>query len=173
MKKRKLFTSMFTFALASLFVFASCTNKTKQEEAKEDLKEDVVELKQDIEEEIRDFKNYTYADREKFLTDANEELDGINKDIAEMKAELDRTGDNISAESKAAYQKSIAELERLRDDYKKNIDKVQNSTEDKWEETKKDVANTYEKTKNSIKDGWNDLKRGMSEDMNKLKERLD
>ena len=133
MKKRKLFTSMLTFAFASLFVFASCTNKTKQEEAKEDLREDVVEIRQDLNEDMRDFKNYTYSEREKFVKDANEELEDINEDIQEMKAELDRAGDNISAETKAAYHKSIAELEQLRDDYKKNIDKVQNSTEDKWD----------------------------------------
>ncbi len=173
MKKRRFIGSMLTFAFASIFVLASCTNKTKQEQAREDLQEDVVEIRQDLNEEMRDFKNYTYAQREKFLRDANEELDEINEEIDEMKAELDRAGDNISVETKAAYNKSIAELEIMRDNFKKNIDRVENSTEDKWEETKKDVANTYDNTMKSIKDGWDDLKRGVNEGVNKAKDRLD
>ena len=173
MKRKKIFTSMLTFALASLFVFASCTNKTKQEEVKEDINDDMIELKQDIKEDMRDFNNYTYAEKDKFVTDANDELANINDDIAEMKAELDRAGDNISAKSKAEYQKSIAELERLRDEYKNNIDKVQKSTESTWDQTKKDVGATYDKTKSNIKKGWDDVKRGVNEGVNKTKEKLD
>ena len=56
MNKRKLFTLVLTFAFASLFVLTSCTNQTKQEEAKEELREDMIELKQDIDEEMRDFR---------------------------------------------------------------------------------------------------------------------
>ena len=48
MKKRILITSMLTFAFASLFVLSSCTNQTKQEEAREDIREDVVEIRQDM-----------------------------------------------------------------------------------------------------------------------------
>ena len=173
MKKRNLFGSMLVFAFASIFVFAACTNKTKQEKAKEDLQEDILEIRQEVEEDMRDFRNYTYAEKEKFLYDANEELKDINEEIDEMKAELDKAGSNISAETRAAYQKGIAELETLRDNYKKNVDKVQNSTEDTWEEVKRDVSNTYEKTKNSIKDAWEDLKRGVTEGVNKAKEKLD
>ena len=88
MKKRRFIGSMLTFALASIFVLASCTNKTKQEETREEIKEEVVEIKQEINEEMRDFKNYTYSQREKFLSDANEELEEINEEIDEMKAEL-------------------------------------------------------------------------------------
>ena len=113
MKKRILITSMLTFAFASLFVLSSCTNQTKQEEAREDIREDVVEIRQDLNEEMRDFKNYSYAEREKFVADANEELDDINENIEEMKAELDRAGDNISAETRVAYQKGIVDLEQI------------------------------------------------------------
>ena len=42
MRKRKFLGTMLTFAFASLFVFASCTNKTNQEEAREDINEEVV-----------------------------------------------------------------------------------------------------------------------------------
>ena len=122
---------------------------------------------------MRDFKNYTYDQREKFLTDANEELDEINEEIDEMKAQLKRAGDNISAETRAAYEKAIVELEVMRDAYKKNVEEVENSTKDNWEKTKEDVANTYDKTMNSIKDGWEDLKRGVTEGVNKTKDRLD
>lgn len=173
MKKRRFIVSMLTFVFASLFVLASCTNKTKQEEAKEDIREDVVEIRQEIEEEMRDFNNYTYSQKEKFLDDANEELEDINEEIDEMKADLDRAGNNISAETRAAYEKGIAELEIMRDSYKKNIDKVQDSTEDTWEETKREVSETYNKAKNSIKDTWEDIKRGVNEGVNKVKDRLD
>ena len=173
MKNRKFMTSMLTVVFASLFLLASCTNKTKQEEAREELHENMIELRQDIDEDMRDFSNYKYDEREKFVVDANDELDRINQDIAELKAELNRAGDNISAETKAAYEKSIAELEKMRDDYKYNINKVQNSTEATWEQTRKDVGETYDKTKISIKKGWDDLKRGVNEGINKTKEKLD
>ena len=173
MKKGKFFGSMLTIAFASIFVLASCTNKTKQEEAREDVKEDVIELKQDVKEDMRDFNNYTYVEKEKFVADANEELKGINAEIAELKAELDRAGDTFSVETKAAYNKSIVELEVLRDEYKKNIDKVQNSTEETWDKTKKDVGDTYNKAKKGVKKGWDDMKRGVNEGVNKVKDKLD
>ena len=37
MKKRKLFESLLVVAFVSVFVLASCTNKTKQEEGREDV----------------------------------------------------------------------------------------------------------------------------------------
>ena len=173
MKKRKFIPLMLTFTFASMFVLASCTNKTNQEEAREDIREDLIELKQEVNEDVKDFNNYTYAEKDKFVVDANSELDNINVEIADLKAELDKAGDNFSAETKAAYKKSIAELEQLRDDFKKKIDKVQNSTESTWEQTKKDVGETYGKTKNSIKKGWDDVKRNVNEGVNKVKEKLD
>lgn len=173
MKKRKFTGSMLTLAFASLLVLASCTNKTKQEEVREDLHEDMIELRQDANENMRDFSNYTYVEREKFVVDANNELDHINSEIAELQSELNRAGDKFSAETKAAYHQSIAELEKLRDNFKKNIDKVQNSREDDWDQTKKDVSDTYEKTRKDVKKGWEDMKRGVNEGINKTKEKLD
>ena len=63
MRKRRFIGSMLTFVIASTFVLVSCTNKTKQEEAREEINEEVVEIKQDIDEAIRDFKSYTYSQR--------------------------------------------------------------------------------------------------------------
>ena len=90
-----------------------------------------------------------------------------------MKGELEKAGDNISAETKAAYEKGIADLEEMRDAFKKSVGKVENSTKDNWEKTKEDVANAYDKTKKGVKDVWEDLKRGVAEGVNKAKDRLD
>lgn len=173
MKEKRFLGSMLIIALASIFVLTSCVNKTKQDQTREEVKEEVVEIKQELDEERRDFNNYSYSQKKRFLQDANEELDDINEEIDEMKEELKKAGNNISAETRAAYEKGIADLETMRDDYKKNIDKVENSTEDNWEKTKKDVANTYDKAKENIKDAWEDVKRGVTEGVNKAKERLD
>lgn len=173
MKKRKFFGSMLTFALASVFVLSSCTNKTKQEETREDINEEVIELKQDAQENMHDFKNYSYTQKEKFVKDANEELDKMNREIDKLKAELDSAGDQISAETRASYEKGIADMEKVRDDFKKNVEKAQNSTEDTWEQTKKDVGDTYDKTKNSIKEGWNEAKHSVNKGIDKVKDKLD
>lgn len=173
MNKRIRFTTMLTFVVVSLFVFASCTNRTKEEGKKEDFSEDVMEVKEEIEEEIKDFKEYTFAERDKFVKSAREELKEINKKIDELKAELAKAGDNVSAVSKAAYQKSIEELEQLRDDYKESIEKLQNSTEKTWEKAKKDVSDRYEKTIDNIGRRWESLVRGINEGVHKVKEELD
>ena len=173
MKKTKFFGSMLTLAFSALFVFASCTNKTKEEQAKEDLNGDLIEVREGINEDIRDFNNYTYEDRDKLVKDTNDELQDMNEDIADLKAELVEKGDVLTAETRAAYERNIAELEVLRDNYRDNIARVQNSTEANWEETKTDVNNTFEKAKKSVKQGWEDVKRGVNEGVNKTKEKLD
>ena len=86
MKKRKLVGLVLTFA--SIFVLASCTNKTKQEEVKKDINEDIIELKEEAHEEMYDFNNYTYAQKDKFVKDANKKLDDLNLEIEKLKTEL-------------------------------------------------------------------------------------
>jgi hypothetical protein len=172
MKKRKFFTSMITFAVASVFVFASCTNpnKTKQDESNLETNKIAVEIKKDT---LRDFSKYTYTERDKFVKDANEELDKINRDIDKLKAELENAGDNISAETRATYEKNIAELEKARDDFKTELDKVQDSSEDAWEKTRQDVGHAYNKTRDGIKKGWEEVKNFVGDGVDKVKEKMD
>lgn len=171
MKKRKFFTSMITFAVASVFVLASCTNpnKTKQDEVVLENNETVVVIDHDYDDTRRDFSKYTYSERDIFVTDANEELDNINRDIDRLKAELKNAGDNISAETRANYEKNIAELEKTRDEYKVELNKANNSTEATWEKTRQDIGHAYDKTRDGIKKGWDEVKRGVNEGVDKMK----
>lgn len=172
MKKKKFFTLMITLAVASVFVFASCTNpsKTEQDETNLGTNEIAVEIKKDT---LKDFSKYTYTERDKFVIDANEELDKINRDIDKLKAELENAGDSISAEAKAGYEKNIAELEEARDDYKNQLDKVQDSSEDAWEKTRQDVGHAYDKTKDGIKKGWKEVRDFVGDGVDKVKDKMD
>ena len=171
MKKRKLLGLVLTFA--SVFILASCANKTKQEEVREDINDDVVEFREEAHEEMHDFNNYTYTQKDKFVKDANEKLDDLNREIDRLKTELKNAGDNISAESRASYEKSIATLEKNRNDFKIQVAKAQDSSEDGWEKVKSDVANSYKKATDGIKQAWDEVRNFVGDGVDKIKDKLD
>ena len=100
-------------ALVALFAvgltLSSCTNQKKTEPQPEKDKVAVVIEKDG---KTKDFTVYTYAEKDKALADANAEIDRINKEIDKMTADLKNKSNELSAEAKAQYEKSIAALEK-------------------------------------------------------------
>lgn len=122
---------------------------------------------------VKDFTVYTYAEKDKALTDANAELDRLNQQIDDMKADFKEKSNDLSAEAKAKYEKSIAAFEKEKDEFKIEVDKIQNSTEENWEQLKKDVNRTYNKVATSVEKGWGSFKERVKDVMKDVEKKLD
>ncbi len=54
-------------------------------------------------------------------------------------------------------------MEKERDEFKVEVDKIRDSTEENWEQLKKDVNRMYNKVAASVEKGWKNFKEGVKD----------
>ncbi|WP_439185437.1 hypothetical protein [Carboxylicivirga taeanensis] len=87
-------------------------------------------------------------DKETFKENAKKSIDDIFDKIDELEAKKA----NTTAETKAAYNKKIAELKSKKDDLKIKYDELLNTTGANWDEAKKSFSESADLFKKGIQE---------------------
>ncbi|WP_298646783.1 hypothetical protein [uncultured Proteiniphilum sp.] len=160
--------TLLVITLTAILTLASCNNQQRKEQTEG--RTEVVKIETATPgDSTKNFTVYTYEQKDEAVREANSELDKLNRQIDELKADANARSAELSAEVKADYQKAITDLEKTRDDYKAEIEKLQNSTQENWEQTKRDISSKYENAKRGVERGWKNFK----EDVNRSVEEVE
>ncbi len=111
--------------------------------------------KADVKDAAQDMKDYAFAQKAEFLTNMQTELDGINRDLDQLAARIEKASDTTKAEAKP-------KLQALRDQMAKlniQLDAARNATESTWGDVKAGFKQGY----SDLKDGFNQARQWVSE----------
>ena len=103
----------------------------------------------------RDMKNYTFAQKDEFVSKMQVQLDALNQDLEQLSAKIEKSSDAIKADAKP-------KLQALRDQSSgltKQLDNVRSATESTWDSVKA----TSEKAFDSAKDGFQQARQWLSD----------
>ena len=145
MKQKTLLLTFLTVAALTV----GCDKPTPSQQL-EKVQEKTAEAAQDLKEQ-----NYTYAQRAEYTEKMQSQLAGINKDLDDLAAKIEKSSDAVKAEAKPklqALREQTAQLGRQLDD-------VKNATESTWESVKAGFKRGYEATK----DGFHQARQWVSE----------
>jgi septal ring factor EnvC (AmiA/AmiB activator) len=143
-----------TFKLTSiaLFIaavsFTSCqspTQKTDAADAKvQDAKQDLKEARQDA---VAAHTAATAEEWQAFKTDVESKMKANETRIAELKAEMKKTGKKMDA----AYSKSIDDLEQKNKAMKERLDTFGNNAQSDWASFKREFSHDMDDLGNALK----------------------
>lgn len=94
----------------------------------------------------QDMKDYTFAQKAEFTERMQSRLAEINKDLDQLGARIEKSSDEIKAESKPKYQALREQSGRLN----KQLDAAKNATESTWSEVKAGSRKAYAELKEGI-----------------------
>jgi len=106
-------------------------------------------------EAARDMKDYTYAQKAQFVEKMQLELAGLNRELDQLAARIEKSSDAVKAEAKPKLQALRDQTARLN----KHLDEVRNATESTWDSVKNGFKKTYE----SSKDGFQQARQWVSD----------
>lgn len=104
------------------------------------------QLRQDSAQTSQDWKSYTYAEKDKFISKMKAELADLNQ-------QMDDLGRKIQNSTATARDEAQAKLNSLRDRSStlyQDLEKVKNSSASTWDEVKSSTVNGYEQMKVSF-----------------------
>jgi len=103
----------------------------------------------------RDMKDYSFAQKNEFVTKMQGQLDALNKDLEELSAKIERSSDAVKADAKPKLQVLRDQTSGL----SKQLEDVRNATESTWDSLKA----TSEKAFDSVKGGLQQARQWMSD----------
>jgi ElaB/YqjD/DUF883 family membrane-anchored ribosome-binding protein len=106
-------------------------------------------------EAAQDMKEYTYAQKAEFTAAMQKQLNGINKDLDELAAKIEKSGDTAKAEAKPKLQA----LREKADQLGKQLEEAKNATESSWDSVKAGSRKAYAE----LKDGFNQARQWASD----------
>ena len=106
-------------------------------------------------EAVQDMKDYTFAQKAEFTAKMQSQLAGINKDLDQLAAKIEKSSDAAKAEAKPRLQA----LREKADQLGKQLDEVKNATESTWDRVKAGSKKAY----NELKDGFNQSRQWVSD----------
>ncbi len=114
------------------------------------------QLKADTKQAATDMKNYTYAEKDKFVAAMQAELDALNQEFAALSAKIANASDAVKADAQPKLDALKAQIAKLGPE----LDKAKNATESTWDQVKAGAVQAYDDTKQAFKDAaaWVDKK---------------
>ncbi|NSL89538.1 hypothetical protein ECE50_022040 [Chitinophaga sp. Mgbs1] len=112
--------------LLSAAALFSCNQSSRQEEAKDSLKEDAAKLKEDLKSAAGNAGDYL-DEQKKQATEA------INERIKQ----IDQTADELKKEGTEKSKTALKELEELKVEMNKKMKDIKSSSADAWDSTRK------------------------------------
>ena len=88
-------------------------------------------------------KNYTFAQKAAFVETMQAQLAALNRDLDQLSAKVEKSGDAIKAEAKPKLQVLRDQLAQLN----KQLDEARNDTESTWDSVKGGFKKAYEESK--------------------------
>ena len=103
----------------------------------------------------QDMKDYTYAQKAEFTEAMQKRLTGINKDLDELAAKIEKSSDTAKAEAKPKLQALREKAVQLG----KQLDEARTATESTWDDVKAGSSKAY----NELKEGFNQARQWVSD----------
>ena len=103
----------------------------------------------------QDLKDYTYAQKAQFVEKMQTELAGLNRELEQLAARIEKSSGAVKAEAKIKLQALRDQTAQLH----KQLDEVRNATESTWDSVKA----TSQKTFDSAKDGFQQARQWLSD----------
>jgi hypothetical protein len=132
-------TLVITFLSAVLFATGSTRGQTVSQGPDND--------KSETKTSVQDVKDYTFAEKEKFIREMKRELTGVNRDMDQLEAKIARGG----TEARAKAQPELHALHVKADQLGKKIDGAEHATESNWDKVKADSKHAYNELKDGVK----------------------
>lgn len=133
--------------LVTALAFMACQESTRQEEKKEELKEGVEKIGQDVRETAADAGEYMEAQR-----------DSLRKRLEERRREIDVKMEELRKDGSEKSKKARAKLSVLRDQIDGKLTGLKNSSADAWDSTRSDIDTLMKKTDKEWKEFKADFK---------------
>lgn len=133
--------------LVTALAFMACQESTRQEEKKEELKEGVEKIGQDVRETAADAGEYMEAQR-----------DSLRKRLEERRREIDIKMEELRKDGSEKSKKARAKLSVLRDQIDGKLTGLKNSSADAWDSTRNDIDTLMKKTDKEWKEFKADFK---------------
>ncbi|MGZ3809083.1 MAG: sll1863 family stress response protein [Bacteriovorax sp.] len=130
----------FILLLSTFFVSghqSSFAQETSQK--KEEAKEKIKEAKQAV-------SDYTYAQKEEFVSKMKLELDGLKKDLADLETKAKKASSTAKVEADNKIQKVKLDVKKLND----QIETVKGSSESEWEKIKNRFNDSMSEAKDAV-----------------------
>jgi len=153
MKYTKLaFTS---FAVAAFAMGCKPSNEKVEANNDEATAQQIDKVTKETKEAALEMKDYAYAQKAEFVATMKTQLAGLNKDLDQLAARIEKSSDAAKAEAKP-------KIEALRDQKAKltrQLDNARDATESTWD----DVKAGFKKGYGELKDGLQQSREWMSE----------
>ncbi len=99
--------------------------------------------------------DYTFAQKAEFTAAMKTQLAGINRDMDQLEARIEKSNDTVKAEAKTRLQALRLKATQL----EKNLDSVQDATESTWDNVKTSSKKAY----GEVVDGLNQARQWVSD----------
>src|SRR5690606_31738840 len=97
--------------------------------------EETAEVAEDTREAAQDGADYTYAQKDQFLQALRTQVNQLETEMQDLRAQAERASD----EAKAEAQRRLETLEERSKELTDNISRIENATEENWQEVKQSV----------------------------------
>jgi len=106
-----------------------------------------------------DYSNYTYAQKDAFVAQAQSDLSAMDQKITELSDKAANASESVKADA----QTKIQDLRDKRADLDQKLASVKNASEDQWDDAKAGFQQSYDDVKNSLQQAWDWLTNKMSQ----------
>jgi predicted nucleic acid-binding Zn-ribbon protein len=130
--------------LAFFSIAAFATGCGKEQTASQQIDKVQAETKQDA----HDMKDYTFAQKDKFVKAMQSQLTTLNQDLDKLSAKIDGASDAIKAEAKPKLQALRDQAAQLN----QQLADAQNATESTWDSVKAGSQKAYDALAKSFTD---------------------
>ncbi|MDB6023056.1 MAG: hypothetical protein JWQ04_2913 [Pedosphaera sp.] len=103
----------------------------------------------------QNMKDYTYAQKNEFVSTMQTQLAAINRDLDQLSAKIEKSNDAAKAEAKPKLQA----LRDKADVLGKQLDQAKDATESTWDSVKAGSKKAYDE----LKDGFNQARQWVSD----------
>jgi TolA-binding protein len=136
---------MKNFRIVTMIALLSLTVSACSEEAKNETEQ----MRDQIESTTKALGNDIQVSKDKFITNAEDEIEALDKKVAELDQKMGNASDDVQAET----QKALDNLNEHKERLERDLDSLKNSTKDNW----KILAGNIESGFEDLKVGYNNL----------------
>ena len=140
-----------TWVLIVLFIAVFAVGCNKEQTTSQQMET----VKTESTQAAQDMKDYTFAQKDEFVKAMQAQLDALNKDLEQLSAKIDSSGDAVKAQTKPKLQALRDQTAQLN----KQLDEAKNATESTWDSVKSGFQKAYDATK----DGFNQARQWVSD----------
>jgi cytochrome c556 len=143
--------------LLAVSAFAvGCEQSEKSESAnREATAKQLDKVKTETKEAAQEMKDYTYAQKTEFVDKMQAEMAGINRELDELAAKIDKASDTAKAEAKPKLQALREQAAKLN----QQLDKAKSATESTWDDVKAGTKKAY----GDLKDAFQQARQWVSD----------